>query len=156
MGPWHQGSRGDVGLTQKTPYQSGTKDVHYKNMQQKKILVIEDSQELADSLEDMLSFKGYAALKSGNGKGGIALAIEEKPDLILLDLRLPDIDGFAVLRELRKDPWGKTARVLILTASDTNDDIPADLGITPDRILHKSQWGIDNIATRIEGELLNS
>lgn len=124
-------------------------------MQQKKILVIEDSPELADSLEDMLSFKGYVALKTQNGKEGLSLALNEKPDLILLDLRLPDIDGFAVLRELRKDTWGKTARVLILTASDTSDDIPTDLGIAPDQILHKSHWGIDNIAARIEGELLN-
>ena len=124
-------------------------------MSQKKILVVEDSLGLADSLEDMLAFKGYASLKANDGKSGLALAIAEKPDLTLLDLRLPDIDGFAVLRELRKDAWGKTARVLILTAADTSEIIPPDLGINEGDILHKSHWGIDNLATRIEGELLS-
>ena len=63
-------------------------------MSQKKILVIEDSAELADSLEDMRNFKGYQAIKAVAGVPGLTMALEEKPDLILLDLKLPDIDGF--------------------------------------------------------------
>jgi DNA-binding response OmpR family regulator len=122
-------------------------------MSQKKILIIEDSTELADSLEDMLVFKGYQALKAANGKYGLHLAIQEKPDLILLDLKLPDIDGYEVITRLREYDWGKNARVLILTATDTNDTHPANANISPDDVLHKSQWGIENLATRIEKEL---
>ena len=124
-------------------------------MTQKKILIIEDSTELADSLEDMLIFKGYLALKAANGKYGLHLALKEKPDLILLDLKLPDIDGYEVIKRLREDDWGKNVRVLILTATDTNDTHPEDSRISPDDILHKSQWGIENLATRIENELIN-
>lgn len=124
------------------------------HMLQKKILVIEDSIDLADSLEDMLVFKGHKAIKSNNGKQGLALALLEKPDLILLDLKLPDVDGYEVLRSLREDTWGKTARVLVLTASDTSENIPTDLNIQPDDILRKSNWGIENLAARIEGEFL--
>ena len=124
-------------------------------MIQKKILIIEDSQELADSLEDMLVFKGYLALKCGNGETGLATALREKPDLILLDLKLPDIEGYEVYRKLRADDWGKTARVLILTASDTSETVPADIDIASDDILHKSQWGIENLATRIEAIFLS-
>ncbi len=123
-------------------------------MSQKKILIIEDSPELADSLEDLLNFKGYQALKSNDGKKGLAMALLEKPDLILLDLKLPDIDGFEVYRRLRKDDWGKTARVVILTASDTSDTVPDDIDIELNDILHKSHWGIENLSARIEGELL--
>ncbi len=122
-------------------------------MSQKKILIIEDSPDLADSLEDMLLFKGYQAIKTNSGKFGLNTALIEKPDLILLDLKLPDIDGFEVLRKLRRDDWGKQARVLILTASDTNEIVPTDIAIDPLDILHKSQWGIENLASRIEGEL---
>ncbi len=121
-------------------------------MTQKKILVIEDSTELADSLEDMLIFKGYQALKCANGEEGLSLALSERPDLILLDLKLPDIEGYDVYRKLRADSWGKTARVLILTASDTSEAVPADIDIPEEDILHKSHWGIENIATRIEQE----
>jgi DNA-binding response OmpR family regulator len=123
-------------------------------MLQKKILIIEDSPDLADSLEDLLKFKGYEAIKSNDGKRGLAIALLEKPDLILLDLKLPDIDGFEVYRRLRKDDWGKTARVIILTASDTSDTVPADIDIELNDIIHKSHWGIENLAARIEGELL--
>ncbi len=122
-------------------------------MPQKKILIIEDSTELADSLEDMLVFKGYEAIKCLNGEEGLSLALQEKPDLILLDLKLPDIEGYDVYRKLRADDWGKTARVLILTASDTSEAVPTDIDIPADDILHKSHWGIENIATRIGEEL---
>lgn len=122
-------------------------------MSQKKILIIEDAPELADSLEDMLRFKGYEALKATSGKQGLSLATLEKPDLILLDLKLPDIGGYEVLRALREDSWGKSARILILTASDTSESVPDDLGVEPQDILHKSHWGIENLAARIEGEL---
>lgn len=125
-------------------------------MSQKKILIIEDSANLADSLEDMLIFKGYIAIKAINGKQGFILATLEQPDLILLDLKLPDIDGYDVLRKLRTDDWGKTARVLILTASDISEVVPSDIEIDPKDILHKAQWGIENLAKRIEEEVQNT
>ncbi len=126
------------------------------HMSQKKILIIEDSANLADSLEDMLTFKGYTAIKARDGKQGYTLAILEKPDLILLDLKLPDIEGYDILRKLRADDWGKTARVLILTASDTSETVPSDVEIDANDILHKAHWGIENLAIRIEGELHGS
>ena len=122
-------------------------------MSQKKILVIEDSAELADSLEDMLNFKGYQAIKAVAGVQGLTMALVEKPDLILLDLKLPDIDGFEVIRQLRKDEWGAKVHILMLTASDTTGALPADINLTQEDILHKSHWGIDNIAKRIEDKL---
>lgn len=123
------------------------------HMQQKKILIIEDSVDLAASLEDMLTFKGYKALKALNGNQGFSLAVSEKPDLILLDLKLPDIDGYDILRKLRAHDWGKTVRVLILTASDTSEAIPTGITVDPGDILHKAQWGIEKLAIRIESEL---
>jgi len=122
-------------------------------MSQKKILVIEDSAGLADSLEDMLNFKGYKALKANGGQTGLDIAFSERPDLILLDLRLPDMDGFQVLRELQKDDWGNTVRVLILTAADTSENVPEDITLQPEDILHKSHWGIDNLADKVTEEM---
>jgi DNA-binding response OmpR family regulator len=124
-------------------------------MNQKKILVIEDAPELADALHDLLTLKGYLATVERSGRSGLARALAEQPDLILLDLRLPDIDGFSVLRELRTDPWGATANVLMLTSADVTDPLPTDIGLPAEKFLHKWQWGIENIAGRIEAELLN-
>jgi len=125
-------------------------------MKPKKILVIEDAPELADALHDLLTMKHYETRVERSGKGGLATALAEHPDLILLDLRLPDIDGFSVLRELRTDPWGATAKVLMLTSADVTDPLPADIDLPAEKFLHKWQWGIENIAGRIEAELLNS
>ncbi|MBY0310149.1 response regulator [Patescibacteria group bacterium] len=121
-----------------------------------KILVIEDAPELAGALDDLLKMKGYITLVENSGTRGLQVALTEHPDLILLDLRLPDLDGAAVLRELRKDEWGKTAHVLMLTASDMSEDAPKDIGLPREKILQKWHWGIENIAARVEAELINS
>ncbi len=124
-------------------------------MKQKKILVIEDAPELADALRDLLTMKQYQTLVERSGQKGLDVALAEHPDLILLDLRLPDIDGFEVLRQLRQDSWGMSANVLILTAADTSEAIPEGIDLPREKILQKWQWGIENIASRIEAELLN-
>jgi DNA-binding response OmpR family regulator len=122
-------------------------------MSQKTILIIEDSTDLADSLEDMLIIKGYKALVAKDGRNGLGMAIMEKPDLILLDLRLPDINGIEVMNELRQDSWGKQARVLILTASDVTEKTISDLKVKSEDIIHKSHSGINDLILRIEKEL---
>lgn len=123
-------------------------------MTNEKVLIIEDAPELADSLEDMLEIKGFKTLKTNSGREGIEYALTEKPDLILLDLRLPDIHGFEVLRRLRKDPWGVTAKVLVITASESPDLIMSEnLGLSSDKILQKEKWNILDLADRVEAEI---
>ena len=124
-------------------------------MSQKTILIIEDSADLADSLEDMLTVKGYLSLKATTGREGIKLALEEKPDLIILDLRLPDIDGAEIFKQIKSDTWGATAKILIITASDFDEKSASDLGIPSEIVMHKSHSSIGSIAKRIDEELLN-
>lgn len=122
-------------------------------MLQKTILIIEDSADLAASLVDMLTIKEYKALTATEGKNGLDIALREHPDLILLDLRLPDISGVQVMSELKKDTWGKKAKVLIITASDVNEKTITDLGVNADDIIHKANSGISDLIKRIEKEL---
>lgn len=118
------------------------------------ILIIEDIAELADSIEDMVTLQGFRALKARNGRDGYELAVTERPDLILLDLRLPDIHGFELLRKLRVDPWGAHARVLVLTASESPDLILSEnLGLEASDVLQKERWGIAELADRIKADL---
>ncbi len=124
-------------------------------MPQKTILIIEDSADLADSLEDLLNLKNYKTLKALNGSDGLKMAFSEHPDLILLDLRLPDIDGKKILEEIRKDTWGKNAHILIITASDIIEENLFDLQISPTDIIYKSQCSIEELITRINKALIN-
>jgi two-component system response regulator VicR len=89
-------------------------------MSSERILIVEDERAVARSLEYALSKEGYGTLWAGTGGKAIELARSEDPDLILLDIRLPDISGFDVLRSLRAE--GKRQPVLILTARDEEMD----------------------------------
>src|SRR3954451_15955105 len=77
--------------------------VHHRVAQNmERILIIEDELPMRVGLEDLLEAEGYRALTARDGEEGLARAIEQKPDLILLDVMLPKIDGFAVCAELRR------------------------------------------------------
>ena len=68
----------------------------------KKILVIEDEPHIVLGLTDALEFEGFAVVSTSKGKDGVSLARQEKPDAVLLDLMLPDTNGFEVCQQLRK------------------------------------------------------
>ncbi len=119
----------------------------------KKILVVDDAKDLVKAMGDMLTFKGYETLLASHGKEAIDIALKEHPDLILLDLRMPDVSGYDVVRELRKDDWGKTAKFLILTATDFLAERPNDLDLDPKDYLSKTMWGIEEVASRIDRKL---
>lgn len=88
----------------------------------KKILIIEDELAYVRILRDSLRLK-YEVLHAQDGRIGLAKAKTEKPDLILLDILMPIMDGLTTLKELRKDAWGKTAKVILLTNLATKDSI---------------------------------
>ena len=78
------------------------------------VLLIEDNDKLARGLQSNLEFEGYAVVCASDGGSGLTLARERRPDIIVLDLMLPDTDGYRVLRTLRDH--GDTTPVLVLTA----------------------------------------
>jgi len=122
-------------------------------MAKKTILVIEDSPYLAESLSDMLSLKGYEAIVAPNGREGVMLATDRKPDLILLDIRLPDIDGYEVYRRIKESNDGDDANIIVLTASESIDKISENIELPRDRILFKPQWSIPDLLQKIADEL---
>jgi DNA-binding response OmpR family regulator len=100
-----------------------------------RILVVEDELAMRVGLEDCLKAEGYRVLSAGDGESGLQKAIEEKPDLILLDIMLPRLDGFAVCAELRR--LGKQVPVLMLTAKGQVEDRVRGLDVGADDYLVK-------------------
>ena len=70
-------------------------------MEKPTVVIIEDSSYLADSLVDMLEMHNYRALHCPTGREGVAVTLEQQPDLVLLDIRLPDITGYDVYHQIR-------------------------------------------------------
>jgi two-component system phosphate regulon response regulator PhoB len=87
-----------------------------------RILIIEDEQDIADLIGFNLHRAGYEVLKAHDGIEGTETALRERPDLIVLDLMLPGRDGFAVFRELRRDPRTVGIPVIMLTARAQTED----------------------------------
>lgn len=119
-------------------------------MPEKTILVVEDSPDLADSLKDILELHNYRPLIAVTGREGIALALKEHPDLILLDIRLPDIDGYEVFSKIRSDDWGSTARIMILTASESIENISKNINLPIEHVLFKPETSVTQLMEKIE------
>lgn len=117
------------------------------------VLVIEDSSYLADSLVDMLDMHNYKPIHYPTGKEGVAAALEYQPDLILLDIRLPDISGYEVYRQVRATTWGETARIMVLTASESIDNIAKNIDLPRADVLFKPDWSMQQLADIIAKKL---
>ena len=91
--------------------------MHTQNLSERKtILIVEDNELNMTLWNDVLEAQGYALLKTALGIEGVRLAREHRPDLILLDIRLPDISGFDVARRLKGDEATQSIPVIALTA----------------------------------------
>jgi DNA-binding response OmpR family regulator len=92
------------------------------------VLIVEDDSAIQRGLEESLRFEHYEVLAAGDGEAGYRLAVEKKPDLIILDLMLPKINGFEVCRKLRSEKF--VAPILMLTARGEEADrvVGLDLG----------------------------
>ena len=88
----------------------------------KKILIVEDNEKNMKLVRDILQHKGFATLEAEMGLEGVRLAKEQKPDLILMDIQLPDIDGIEALRLIREDSRLDAIPVLAVSASVMPDD----------------------------------
>ncbi len=88
-----------------------------------RILLIDDHQTVFRLLEAIVRIKGYKLLYAESGQQGIVMARQEKPDLVLLDVMMPDIDGFKVCQYLKENDSTKDIPVMFLTARGAEDDM---------------------------------
>lgn len=123
------------------------------NGNKKKILVIEDEATLQKALCEVLNQEDYEVLSALDGLKGLELAQEEKPDLILLDIILPKMDGFDVLKKIKSNKGISRIPVIILTnLSDINDIQKAlDLGATT--YLVKADFHLEDVLKKIKETL---
>ncbi|HUQ80747.1 MAG TPA: response regulator transcription factor [Gemmatimonadaceae bacterium] len=115
-----------------------------------RVLVIEDSNDLAEGLRYNLELEGYAVKVAEDGNKGLSLAREWDPDLVILDLMLPGIDGYQVLRSLRGD--GRQTPVLILSARGEEADKVRGFQLDADQYVTKP-FGLIELLERVKSLL---
>jgi two-component system cell cycle response regulator DivK len=86
------------------------------------ILIVEDNEKNMKLARDVLQSRGYATLEAVTGEDGVRIAIERKPDLVLMDIQLPGINGIEALRQVRADPGCARIPIVAFTASVTPTD----------------------------------
>jgi len=117
------------------------------------ILITEDEVQVLKLLSRRLSEEGFDIEKANDGNSGLSLALKTHPDLILLDIVIPKMDGLTMLKELRKDDWGKSVPVIILTNLSDAERINDALSHGVYDFLIKSDWKLDEIVTKIKTRL---
>ncbi|MEK7118564.1 MAG: response regulator [Patescibacteria group bacterium] len=120
----------------------------------KKVLIVEDEAPLRTAISDILSFEGFVVLQAKNGLEGLEAALKEHPDLILLDLMMPVMDGLTMLGKLRQDQeWGKNAGVILLTNINDPEKIAQVTDAGAYDFLVKSDWNIEDVVKKIKSRL---
>ena len=119
---------------------------------QKTILIVEDEKSLREAIVEVLRGSHFIALEAKNGKEGVEFALEKHPDLILLDLVMPVMDGMEAFKKIREDAWGAHVPVIILTNLSATDETLVEDMIThkPLEYLIKSDWKIHDVVKKIE------
>jgi len=104
---------------------------------QGRVLVIEDDADLAHVIEHNLSREGFEVLSSADGENGLALAKTSEPDVVVLDIMLPGVDGVELCRLLKLDPATRSIRIAMVSARGEETDVVLGLGVGADDYIPK-------------------
>lgn len=119
----------------------------------KRILIVEDDPPMMEALTDKLGREGFEVLDARNGEDGLSRSLADKPDLILLDIILPKMDGITMLKKLREDEAGKKIPVIILTnLSDSERVMEATKNGAFDYLV-KAEWRLEDVIKKVKARL---
>lgn len=116
----------------------------------KTILIIEDEPATMQALMERFSHNGFTVLQAKDGQEGLKISLEKHPDLILLDIIMPKMDGMEMLKQLRKDDWGKTANVVILTNLTDPQKVSEAMEKQVYDFWVKADWQLDDLAKAVK------
>ncbi|MFA5166444.1 MAG: response regulator transcription factor [Candidatus Paceibacterota bacterium] len=118
-----------------------------------KILIIEDEKALQETLGKILEKKGFAVVPAFDGEVGLELTVNEKPDLVLLDLMMPKMNGFDYLVAMKKNSSIASTPVIVLTNSDSTEHIQKVIDAGATTYLVKSNYSLEEVVQKVEAVL---
>ena len=121
----------------------------------RKILIVEDEVSMRNALRDKLTREGFVVSETKNGQEGLETALREHPDLILLDIIMPVMDGLTMMKKLREDAWGKDAKVIVLTNLSDMEKVAEAIEQGSFEYLVKSDCNLEDNVKKIHKDLEN-
>src|ERR1700689_5120819 len=121
----------------------------------RRLLVIDDHDDIRENIAEILTLAGYEVFTASNGKRGVEIALKEKPELIICDIMMPELDGYGVLHLLRKNEATLETPFIFLTAKSEKADFRKGMEMGADDYLTKPFDGIE-LLTAIEVRLKKS
>ena len=121
-----------------------------------KIMLVEDDKSLREIYGVRLIAEGYEIISAGDGEQALAMAVKEKPDLVLSDVMMPKISGFDMLDILRATPETKDMKVIMMTALSSDDQRSRGESLGANKYLVKSQVGIEDVVRSIHDVLADT
>lgn len=118
-----------------------------------KILIVEDDLDLLEVLKKKFIAEKFDVLEAVNGQIGLDEALRQHPDLILLDIIMPVMDGMTMLKKLREDLWGKNASVLLLTNLSDESKVAEAMKHNVFDYLVKADWNISDVIKKAQAML---
>ncbi|TSC84976.1 MAG: hypothetical protein G01um101413_360 [Parcubacteria group bacterium Gr01-1014_13] len=118
-----------------------------------KILIVEDEVDLLGVLSQKFSIEKFEIIQAPNGEVGLEQALRHHPDLILLDIVMPVMDGMTMLRKLREDSWGKNAQVILLTNLSDGKKVAEAMEHGVYEYLVKADWNINDVVEKVRSKL---
>lgn len=127
---------------------------HFVMEGKKKILIVEDENLLLNDLKAKFASEGFDVITATDGQEGLALALQNHPDLILLDIVMPIMDGMSMLYQLRKDDWGKNVEVILLTNLNEGEKIAQSYNEGVHDYLVKADWSLEDVVGKVKAKLV--
>ena len=118
-----------------------------------KILIVEDEQALRDILETKFSAAGFDVVTAENGEVGLNKALKDQPNLILLDVLMPVMDGITMLEKLRQDEVGKNMSVILLTNLSDVETMAKALENKAYDYFVKTKWDVNELIDKVKAKL---
>ncbi len=117
------------------------------------VLIVDDEESLVKVLERKFKEEGIEVLTASNGREGLDTALSEHPDVILLDIMMPEMDGFDVMRHLQEDDWGKNVPIILLTNSSSIETVARAVTTGMSEFLVKTDMRLDDVVSRVKERL---